>query len=175
MEDLRRIMELDSLWTLWFWITHVAAWSITSHFTLGVPFDMVVQANREKNENGPWTLHCDAMIRASVFRIVTVFSRFGLAIVAIWSFILGSVLTFAVWYDNEFALALLTLFVPLTAIYTLSALRAFKMDRADLTPEDRRKALRGLRFWIQIIGILAIFGAAAAAIYTYIKDVVPFA
>ncbi|MEM9431196.1 MAG: hypothetical protein AAGA32_17095 [Pseudomonadota bacterium] len=173
MEDLRRLMDLDSIWTLWFWIMHIMAWSLTSHFTLGVPYDVVVQANRERDEDGPWTQHCEAMIRASVFRLVTVFDQLGPAIVGIWAFMLGSISSFAILYDHEFSVALLTLFVPLTLVYSVTVMRARAIARNGLTGQPLRNAVRSLRIWNQFCGMLGLILAAAAAIWTVISSITP--
>lgn len=172
MENLREIMNLESLWTVWFWVAHVLAWSLSSHFVLGVPFDAVQQAQREK-EPGPWSAHVDAMIKASVFRYVSYFRRSGALIVGMWCFILASAATFALGFGNEFSLALLTLFVPLTFIYGLSIRWALWMDRVEMDAAGRRKAVRRLRFWIQLFGVLGILGAALTAVYYWIQIHVP--
>ncbi|MEO0388213.1 MAG: hypothetical protein AAF281_11895 [Pseudomonadota bacterium] len=173
MDDLRRLMDFDSLWTLWFWITHVMAWSLTSHFTMGVPFDMVVQANREQNKNGPWTTHCDAMIRASIFRLNAVFDRFGTAIVATWSFLIASLATSGVFFQIEFALALVTLLGPLTIIFSLTTWQARRMGAADLSPAGLRDGVRRLRFWNQVCGVVGIVLAATAAVWNIARTVTP--
>ncbi|MEO0912515.1 MAG: hypothetical protein AAFY59_05935 [Pseudomonadota bacterium] len=173
MDQLREIMNLDSLWTLWFWIMHVMAWSLTSHFVLGVPFDAVLQANREKEDFGPWARHTDAMIRASVFRVVTYFRRIGTLLVGVWSFLIGSLLTFAILFENEFCMAVLTLFLPLTAIYAVSIRWALWIDEAALDPAELRQVLRRLRFWVQLFGVVGIMLAGANAVYFWVQTHVP--
>ncbi|QHQ34675.1 hypothetical protein [Algicella marina] len=173
MNGFYEIMNLESLWTLWFWIVHVVAWSMTSHFVLGVPFDAVLQANREKEEFGPWARHTDAMLRASIFRIVTYFRRSGAWIVGVWSFVLASLFTFALLWDNEFSIALLTVFLPLTAIYTITIRWALWIDANEFDPAELRLIVRKLRFWIQLFGVLAIIVAAACAILYWLHIHVP--
>ncbi len=166
-------MNLESLWTLWFWIMHVIAWSMTSHFVLGVPFDAVLQANREKEEGGPWAHHADAMLRASVFRIVTYFKRLGTVLVGVWSFVIGSLLTCAILFSNEFCIAALTLLIPLTAIYGISVRWALWIDQSDFDPAELRKVVRRLRFWIQLFGVFGVMSAGANAVYYWIQTHVP--
>ena len=50
---LQELMNFQSFWSLWFWLTHAVAWSLASHFTMGVPYDLVVETNREEAEDGP--------------------------------------------------------------------------------------------------------------------------
>lgn len=173
MDEIREIMNLESLWTLWFWIMHVIAWSMTSHFVLGVPFDVIVQANREKDEAGPWTFHADAMIRASVFRVVSYFRKMGTVIVGVWSFLIGSLLTFAILFQNEFCMAALTFMLPLTAIYAVSIRWALWIDGTELGPTELRQAVRRLRFWVQLFGVIAVILAGAIAVYFWVQTHVP--
>ena len=89
MSIVREYMSPDSFWTLWFWIAHVVTWSMASHFAMGVPYDMVVEANREKDEDGPWSRATEALILAQSFRFASMARRFGTALAAVVAFLIG--------------------------------------------------------------------------------------
>ncbi|MEC7258626.1 MAG: component of SufBCD complex, partial [Pseudomonadota bacterium] len=40
------LIDMRSFSNLWFWIALAVTWSTTSHWVLGVPFDMVNRARR---------------------------------------------------------------------------------------------------------------------------------
>lgn len=173
MDELRHLMYFGSFWSLWFWIAQVITWSLTSHFTMGVPFDMILQANRENDETGAHARHCEALILAQVFRIVTIFRSFGAAIVGVWSFLIACLATLGIAFDSEFSLALLTILGPLTAVYALSARRAFALDAAGVRGPQLRLAIKRQRFVNQLIGLLAIASAAALAVRAVALTITP--
>jgi len=41
------LIDMRSFSNLWFWIALAVMWSTTSHWVLGVPWDMVLRAQRE--------------------------------------------------------------------------------------------------------------------------------
>lgn len=174
MEELRLLLDFSSFWTIWFWIAHVVTWSLASHYTLSVPFDMIIRANRAEDESGDWARHCEATILAALFRIVTMFNRFGTIIVAIWFFLLSVLATFAFWFDQEFSAALFTILGPLTLLYGISVWRAFKLDAAGLRGQELRDAVRRQRLINQGIGLLGIIFASVMAIFEILKTISPF-
>lgn len=173
MSVLRELMVLESIWTIWFWIAHAVAWSMASHFAMGVPWDMVLQANREKDEDGPWSRAADGMIRAQVFRFTEIGQRFGTGLVGVTAFVLAAAGTLAVQAELEFARAALTFLVPLTAIYALSFRTATRMKVQALAGRPLRDEVRKQRFWNQFIGVLAIAGAAATGVWQFLSNLTP--
>ena len=169
VNSLRELMHLVSFWTIWFWVTHAVAWSLASHFTLGVPYDMVVQANREKDDEGPWSRHCEALILAQVYRFMTYYRRAGVLLAGVSAFILAALLTIAIQVDLELAWAAFSIMGPLTLIYIFSIRAAARMEAQELRGQPLRDALRRQRFWNQIIGLLGIVMAVALAIWQTVK------
>jgi len=171
VELLDDLMDFSSFWTVWFWITHVIAWSMASHFTLGVPFDMVQEADRESGEDGPWVQATEAMIQAQVFRFASYSSRFGTLMAGVSAFLLTVCFSLGILSDVEMARAALTFFIPLTLMYCLGVRFARKVEAQGLTGADLRKRYRLLRLLNQLVGLLAIFMAVALAIYQAVLDV----
>lgn len=167
-------MNLDSVWTLWFWITHVIAWSMASHFALGVPYDMVLEAQRKRDGHEDWEQASEAMILAQVFRFVSYSRRFGPSVVGVSMFIVSALLTLATMADMEFARALLTLFGPLILIYIFTIRTALRIDAAQDRGEALFRRLKIQRLINQFIGLIAIASAVMLAIFEAVDDLTVF-
>ena len=166
-------MNFSSFWTIWFWIAHVVAWSMASHFTMGVPFDMIVQANREKDEGGPWAQATDMLARAQVFRITFFSDRYGTYLTALAAFILSTLVTLGFVFESELARAILSIMGPLTLIYALSIRQAEKARARDLSGVALRRLVTRQRFINQAIGVLAVFCAVALAVWEVTRGLTP--
>ncbi|MEM8657896.1 MAG: hypothetical protein AAGF22_07350 [Pseudomonadota bacterium] len=169
MDIVRELMNFNSFWTIWFWLAHVVAWSMASHFTLGVPFDMVVEANREKEEGGPYARATDAMIQAQIFRFTTLFRRYGMLLSGSTAFLIAVLLTLGTLGDSEFARAMLSIMIPLTLIYIFTIRFAIRMEREGLSGATLRKALGKQRLINQLFGLLGISMAVLLAMYQAIS------
>lgn len=164
MHSLMQYMDLDSFWSIWFWFAHAVVWSLISHFPMSVPFDMIIQANRADDETAPVSIHCEAMIRAGVFRIVSLFEKHGYLIVGAWCFVLSVLGTLAIWFRVELALATMTFFGPITIIYSFVIWSAYRMHNGDLTGPALRNAVKRQRLFAQGVGLLAIIMSGAIAV-----------
>lgn len=171
LEELKVLMEFESFWSIWFWIIHAVVWSLISHFPMSVPFDMIVQANRAEDENSEESRQCEAWINAAVFRIVSVFRRFGTAVVAIWFFMLSVIATLGIWFWVHIALALLTILGPATLIYIYIVKSAFDIDRLKPTGQELRNAVRKQRLVGQAIGLFGIISAATLALIIVLERI----
>ncbi len=50
------LIDMRSFSNLWYWIALAVTWSSTSHWVLGVPFDMVLRARRKAaRPHGIWS------------------------------------------------------------------------------------------------------------------------
>lgn len=158
-------MIFDSFWTLWFWIAHVIAWSLVSHFTLGVPYDLVQEAYREKDPHGPYAEATEAIILAQIFRFTAVYRRYGVVLVGFSAFLLTMLATLGLLAGSEFALAVLSILGPLTLVYALTVRAAFRMEARALRGAALRHALSVQRRINQAVGVFAVVLTAAAAIW----------
>ncbi len=164
-------MDFKSFWSIWFWVVLVISWSISSHFVLGVPFDMIIQADRK---GGEWARHCDSLIRANVFRIVSLFQQAGVFITGLTAFVIAAIGSFGFYVGLEFARALFILLVPHIIVAAFSVRLAFLLQ-ADMPGEVAlRKVIRRRRFWTQVTGLFAIAFAAAMPIVEYISSITRF-
>ncbi|MSU89951.1 hypothetical protein GE300_10055 [Rhodobacteraceae bacterium 2CG4] len=173
MDIVREFMSPDSFWTLWFWIAHVVAWSMASHFAMGVPYDMIVEANRETAEDGPWARATEAMILAQAFRFTAMARRFGVAAAAAVAFLLSMLVTLGLHTDIEFARAVATILGPLTLIYVLTVRTAFRIEQTHARGAALRRMIRTQRLQNQMIGLMAIAIAVAVAVWEVMRNIVP--
>lgn len=164
-------MNFDSFWTLWFWITHAVAWSLASHFAMGVPHDTIVEANRENTEDGPWAQAAEAMILAQVFRFTTMARRYGALLTGFSAFLLSALLTLGILADLEFARALCTLLIPLTLIYALTIRTAERIDARAPRGRALRDVVRRQRLVNQLVGLLGLASAIMIAVWQFTRSI----
>lgn len=169
MDILYEQLNLDSFWTLWFWIAHVITWSLAAHFTMGVPFDMILEANREKVEDGPWTRSTEAIISAQIFRYSEIFTKYGIVLTAASMFLLSIVVTLGTYGNLEIARAIATLLVPLTLIYAITIRLALRLRAAPLSGQALRDRIRRQRLYNQLFGLLGVSMAVAVAVWEGVR------
>ena len=171
MYILRELMSFDSFWSLWFWIVHVVAWSMASHFTMGVPYDLVVEANREKTEDGPYQRAAEALINAQIFRFAEMWRRYSLLVTGFSAFLISMLATLGTLGRLEFARALLTIILPLTLLYSLTIRKALKLERLQLSGLALRKAIRRQRLINQLVGLMGVILAVILAVYQAVLSI----
>lgn len=145
-------IDLRSFSNLWFWIALAALWSTTSHWVIGVPFDMVRRAARG-NDVSLHDMHVLANIQSR--RLLFIADETGLITTASSFFLVTMLSLLGFLYDVEFAQAILLLFLPMAVVGYITLRAARKVD--GLEPEDLGNLLFRTRRWIQMVGIISIF------------------
>ncbi|CTQ49938.1 component of SufBCD complex [Jannaschia donghaensis] len=148
-------IDLRSFSNLWFWIALAALWSTTSHWVVGVPFDMVRRAARG-NQTSLQDMHILANIQAR--RLIFIAEETGLITTAASFFLVTTLSLLGFLYDVEFAQAILLLFLPMALVGWVTLRAARRVP--GLEPEDLGNLLFRTRRWIQLIGIVSIFGTS---------------
>lgn len=148
------LIDMRSFSNLWYWIMLAVLWSTTSHWVLGVPYDMVTRARRR---GGQAAADLEAMVAINVNRLLYISETAGLMLVGISAFLLSTLLVLAFWYWVEFAQAVLFLLVPMTLVFQLSLRTARRIASQGLEGEDLWRRLTRHRFTVQLIGTLSIF------------------
>lgn len=164
-------IDMTSFWSLWYWILTIVAWSMIAHWTLGVPIDMIINADRK---GGVFAEHCDAMVEINVHRLLFYFDRGGVAMSAILGFLLAVIGTLGFILGLEVFMALFMLLAPLSLVMAFSVRFAIKVRAAGWQGGDLRKKMRWRRFWNQVIGLLAILAANVVAVLQYVATINPF-
>lgn len=147
------VIDLRSFSNLWFWIALAVMWSTTSHWVLGVPFDMVVRAR--KDSETAQDLH--DLVGINIRRLLYVARVSGLWLIGIAAFVFTVLVVLGFYYWMEFAQALFLLLAPLAIVGVLSLTAARHISAAQLEGEDLYRRLSRHRMAVQAIGMISIF------------------
>jgi hypothetical protein len=161
-DSIFELIDLRSFSNLWYWIALAVTWSMTSHWVLGVPFDMITRARRQ---GGTAQSDLETMIHINVVRLIYIadvsgvwlagFTGFGLTVLAVLGF----------YYTVEFAQALFLILAPISIVGALS-LRAARHILDDHGSGDALyRLLRRHRILVQMIGMVSIFVTSMWGMY----------
>lgn len=156
------VIDMRSFSNLWFWIALAVLWSTTSHWVLGVPYDLVLRARRH---GGEALQDLEDLVRIYTGRLIYIAEVSGLWVLAFACFVLSGLLVLGFVYGVELAQALFLLGFPMALVGLLS-LRAARRIRAEA--RDAATLYRHLarhRFATQVIGMIAIFVTAMWGMY----------
>lgn len=158
------LLETTSFLNIWYWIITVVAWSMTAHWTMGVPYDAIRQADRK---GGDFAEHCDLQAHINARRLIYYFDRGGPYFIGFVSFMLALIGGWGFIQGYELAQAFFMLAAPLmfTAVFTVRL--AYRIKDEALQGEALRKALKRRRMYNQGIGMLAIIAASIATVYNF--------
>ncbi len=156
------VINFRSFSSIWYWIVLAAVWSSTSHWVLGVPFDMVVRARRQ---GGAAMADLEELARINVGRLLYVARSAGLALAGVAAFLLSGLAVLAFWYWVEMAQALVLIFLPLSAVGAMGLRAALRIEAEAPHGEALCRALTQHRFRVQALGMAAIFVTAMFGMY----------
>jgi hypothetical protein len=154
-ETVFEVIDMRSFSNLWFWIAVAVTWSTTSHYVLGVPYDLVTRARRS---GGEAEHDLRDMVRVNVNRLLYIASAAGNWLVGIAFCLLTTLALTGFVYGVEFAQAVFLLACPMSLVFALSIRTARAIRAAD--GAGLHEALRRHRFLTQVVGICAIFVTA---------------
>lgn len=152
------LIDMRSFSNLWFWIALAVMWSSTSHWVLGVPWDMVMRARKEQSGQGVIDLH--DLVRINTNRILYIVDTSGVLIAGFVFFILTVLLLMGFVYGYEFAQAVFLLAGPMTLVAVLSAGSARVIHDRALQGEDLYKRMQRHRLVTQVVGMFSILATA---------------
>jgi hypothetical protein len=163
------VIDMRSFSNLWYWIALAVVWSSASHFVLGVPYDVLQRARRQ---GGQAMADFEDLVRINVNRILYITDVAGLFLLGFWAFVLTTLLVLAFWYGVEFAQAVVLIALPMTLVFAMTV-RLARIIAAEGQGGDVliRRFVRQ-RFWIQVIGMIAIFVTAMYGMYRNLSVVV---
>ena len=153
---------MRSFSNLWYWIALAVVWSSTSHWVLGVPYDMIQRAARH---GGEAETDLEDMVRINCNRLIYIAGVSGLWLLGLVSGLLTSLAILGFWYGVEFAQAVFLLAAPMTLVGALSLNAAAQIRARGLRGEALRKRMHRHRVHTQIVGMVAIFITALWGMY----------
>jgi len=125
LQTIFDLIDMRSFSNLWYWIALAAVWSTASHYSLGVPFDMVTRARRKGGQAAEDVV---MLTRANTRRLLGIGREAGLALSIGMSFVLSALVVLGFVFRFEFAQALALMAVPLAGVGLLSLHTAAKLE-----------------------------------------------
>ncbi len=157
-DSIFELIDMRSFSNLWFWIVLAVMWSSTSHWVIGVPWDMVLRARKGKNPQS--VADFEDMVRINSNRLLHIARESGLLLAGFACFMLTVLFMLGFVYKNEFSQAVFLLGFPMSLVGILSIGTARTIQNQELTGETLFKRMFRHRMITQIIGILSIFATA---------------
>ena len=148
------VIDMRSFSNLWFWIALAVMWSTTSHWVLGVPFDMVTRARKSGGEAAQ-DLH--ALVGIHTRRLLYIVRVSGIWLVGIAAFVMTVLVMMGFIYHMQFAQAVFLLLAPLCLVGVLSLSTARHIVAARLEGDALYRKLSRHRMFVQAIGMVSIF------------------
>lgn len=156
------LIDMRSFSNLWFWVALAVLWSTTSHWVLGVPWDMVLRAKRV---GGQSEIDLHDMVRINTNRILYISKVSGLWLTGFTFFVLTALAGVGFSYQVEFAQAVFLLLLPMSIVGVMSIGTATRIQRDAVQGVELRKRLSRHRFWVQLVGMISIFVTSLWGMY----------
>ena len=156
------VIDMRSFSNLWYWIALAVLWSTTSHWVLGVPFDMI---QRGRRQGGQVETDVEQLVGINVRRILGISRAAAGPIFAGSAFLLTTLLLLAFWYRIEFAQAVLFLFAPMILVGLLSLRTAVRIEAGENSGAPMYRRLMWHRRLVQVLGMVSIFVTSLFGMY----------
>ena len=156
------LIDLRSFSNLWYWIALAVLWSTSSHWVIGVPFDLVTRARRH---GGQPQADLEDLARINTSRILHIARVAGLWLIGFTGFALTMLAVLGFRFRIEFAQAVLLLLGPMALVGMLSIRTALRIERGERHGQALVRRLMRHRFATQAIGIVSIFVTAMWGMY----------
>jgi hypothetical protein len=152
-QTLFEVIDMRSFSNLWYWIAIAVTWSTTSHWVLGVPFDMLQRARRQ---GGQADSDFEAMVRINVNRLNYIRQLSGVWLVVFASTVTSALAVLGFWYDVEFAQAVFFIFFPLSIVAGFSFRAAERIAASGETGELLKRRMIRHRLSTQVVGMISL-------------------
>jgi hypothetical protein len=156
------MIDMRSFSNLWYWIAVAVLWSTSSHWILGVPFDMVQRAARH---GGQAEIDLTDMVRINVNRILYVMRFAGSWLLAINMALLTTLALLGFLYNVEFAQAVFLLAAPMSLVIAINLWTARRIEVDQPRGRALFKRMARHRLMTQGVGVLSIFVTALWGTY----------
>ena len=157
-------LDFQGFRSIWFWVLLTLTWISVSHWTLGVPFDAILRADKR---GAPFDGHVDAIAAAHAARYASVMDRAGPWIVGIVTFLLTMLAMVAFGFLIELAQAGFVYLAPIALITGKDVMFGRRVAAQGLAGVQLRQALVWQRFFTQLIGV-AILAAAVVFLMAHL-------
>jgi len=160
LDLITEVIDLRSFSNLWYWIVLAILWSSMSHWTIGVPFNLVVRARR-----GDPRSQDDMMVlaRMNAERLIQFAETSGLVATGFGCFLLSGLAVVGWAYGVEFCQAIFLLLCPSSLVLALGVWTSRRLQATDYANVAR--ILRQHRTIVQMLGVVFIFVTAFWGMY----------
>ena len=155
------VLDLGSFSSIWYWIGLAVMWSVASHFTLGVPYDIVRRAATDPRAEEDMS----DLVRIAVRRLAIFDDRASLVAVAVLAAILTTLALMGFGYGGEMAQAVFFMLFPMSGVLLLSIRRARRIASEGAQGSRLRGQLLSHRRQVQLIGMLSLFLTAVYGMF----------
>ena len=156
------VIDMRSFSNLWYWIALAVVWSSAAHWVLGIPYDMIQRARRDDQDA---MADLEEITRVTIKRMLFIADTAGLWLLGFTCFMLTGLGILAFFYWVEFAQAVFLLGFPMSIVGAMTLATASRIARGGVHGPDLIRALLRHRFFVQLVGIVAIFITAMWGMY----------
>jgi len=156
-QQVFELIDMRSFSNLWYWIALAVLWSTSSHWVLGVPFDLIQRARRRGGEAAEDVAR---LVGINARRYLYIARVSGLWITGFAGFALTLLFILGFFYRNEFCQAVFLLVAPLTLVGLWSVRTAHAFEQRGPEGEALYRLLKWHRTGVQLVGIVSIFVTA---------------
>lgn len=148
-----------SLQSIWYWALTILVWTLVTHRTLGVPYDMLLRARRLPEI----CTQVDVLAHITAARVSGLHGAAGVPLAAIAGFSLAAMFVFGFLMDLELAKALFLLLAPLSMVGYSTLRLALNIESRDHRGIRLVRILARRRFWHQVVAVVSILLALGIA------------
>ncbi len=170
-EAITRFIAFDTFANIWYWLAVVVSWSVASNWLIGVPFDMLYRARKYGAQE---VADLAALVDINVRRIMAFDRMIGPLVIGLAAFMLSGLGMMGFYYDFAFAEGLFVLGAPLSIVGAINLRLAHQLSAHPLAGKDLVRRMFKIRFWTQVIAMIALFFTAMYGIYHTISQMVVF-
>jgi hypothetical protein len=154
LDNIFNLINMRSFSSVWFWIVLALYWSSVSQAVLGAPYDVIIRARNGMAQDKE---DLDRLVYIHLRRRLALMRRSGHWVLALVVMLLTAICVLAFSYRVEFAQALFVLLVPITLVRLAGLRLCFRIEREGIEGVTLARVLLKHRFWMQALGVLAIF------------------
>lgn len=165
-DALLRVIELNTFSSIWYWMSVAVAWGAASNWLIGVPFDVLYRARKCAAQE---LADLEALVDINVRRITKISDQAGVALAAMLAFVLAMLGMAGFYYGIELAQGLFVMGAPLSVVIAVNLRLALQLRETPLAGPALVSRLISVRFWTQVIAMVAIFFSAMYGMYFNIE------
>ncbi len=151
------LFQTKSFDDIWYWLLLAVAWSLTTHWTMGVGNH---DAREAQEKGGKYMSNFETLVGIYCQRIEASIVKYGSSVILVCTFLLASLATLGFWFWILFAQAMFILVFPLCLTTLVSIVFASRQVRDPAEGKELLKRYRKLRLLKQAIGVFAISTAS---------------